>query len=85
MMMFYGVFLHCDGPSRLLLTERGQTAISPPATPYPIQNHSLDGKIVLRPPKDDDDRRPQDDRRNDRDEQTKRAVRDANDRRHRRR
>jgi hypothetical protein len=36
-------------------------------------------KIVLRPPKDDDDRRPQ------RDEQTRQAVRQENDRRHGRR
>jgi hypothetical protein len=37
-------------------------------------------KIVLRPPKDDDDRRGQ-----DRDQQTRQAVRQENDRRHGRR
>jgi hypothetical protein len=46
---------------------------------YNIVPQGPDGqcKIVLRPPKDEDDRREQ-----DRDRETKQAVRQANDRRH---
>jgi hypothetical protein len=49
-----------------------------------LQTIPLDGKIVLRPPKDDDDRNDgghgQDRRSQDHNEQTRQAVREANDR-----